>query len=231
MQKKREAGNPQKRAKLEEQALEKGLQTALDEKNRGFRLLQKSAQQKNSGVFQQSEPTLPVKLETGHEPNLLVPITVRHKRLGLGIKVPEISIPYAAIKYDTILTDEEIAEFREKESSEAMSRFLFPDLCSTQKSCYHLDSEQGLTQPVEDFYWPDSVMLSLRPNTDSDMGESETSARCKTPDPPDQLAYKLRMVSNYLRSQYLYCTWCGIRFESEAELDDECPGDSRSKHH
>lgn len=41
---------------------------------------------------------------------------------------------------------------------------------------------------------------------------------------------QLQMITEYLRSQYLYCLWCGITFSDSKDMCSTCPGFTREDH-
>ena len=45
-----------------------------------------------------------------------------------------------------------------------------------------------------------------------------------------ELEDQMDILTEYLRSNYLYCQWCGIEFEDAKDMDDNCPGDDRRDH-
>ena len=45
--------------------------------------------------------------------------------------------------------------------------------------------------------------------------------------PPDQM---LLVITQYLRTEHLFCTWCGITFNDIEDLENSCPGNSREDH-
>ena len=45
--------------------------------------------------------------------------------------------------------------------------------------------------------------------------------------PPDEM---LKIITEYLRTDYLFCIWCGITFENADDLNSNCPGNSRDDH-
>lgn len=215
-------------SELEEEARKRGLETALDEKNKGFQLLQKSMRLENGKHFRHSEPPVAAKLEATAAQ--IIPITIKNDRRGLSVRVSGSSDKTAGQSgRGTKLTEEAISQFQKKESMTAMSRFLAGDLSNSRKSCHHLDTENGLTEPLNDSFWPEKVMLSMRVKTQTD-DEGQEEPEVKIPDTPEELAHKLQEVTDYLRSRYHYCVWCGTRYDSDADLRDECPGDSRQKH-
>lgn len=213
---------------LEEEARTRGLETALDEKNKGFQLLQKSMRLENGKHFRHSEPAVASKLEATAAQ--IIPITIKNDRRGLSVRASGSSDRTAGQSgIRTKLTEEAISQFQKKESMTAMSRFLPGDLSSSRKSCHHLDTENGLTEPLNDSFWPEKVMLSMRAKTQTE-NEVQGESQVQIPDTPEELAHKLQELTEYLRSRYHYCVWCGIRYDSDVDLRDECPGDSRQKH-
>ena len=206
-------------AEQEEQARSKGLNTALDEKNKGFLLLQKCLNQKNTGVF--DAPTTSTSRRKDTDLVTPIPIVIKKSRAGLG---KGSSTPAAAIEK---LTVEQLAEFRAKERDNGDARQLISDIKSSQKACYNLDSEAGITEPGSDFFWPYRVVQEMKEKTgdEGEMSESDIEN-----DQLDVLQAKLRQLTTRLKGEYLYCIWCGIRFETESDLVNECPGDSRQSH-
>ena len=41
---------------------------------------------------------------------------------------------------------------------------------------------------------------------------------------------KLQMITEYLRSQYRYCLWCGTTFKDIDDMNAACPGSTRDDH-
>jgi len=41
---------------------------------------------------------------------------------------------------------------------------------------------------------------------------------------------QLQMITEYLRSQYHYCLWCGISFTDDKDMESTCPGSTREDH-
>lgn len=40
----------------------------------------------------------------------------------------------------------------------------------------------------------------------------------------------LAVIINYLRTKYKYCLWCGIKYESLEDIEDNCPGNTYDSH-
>lgn len=41
---------------------------------------------------------------------------------------------------------------------------------------------------------------------------------------------RLRLVLSYLRDKHTYCFWCGVKYESEEEMQSQCPGPAEDDH-
>ncbi|KAH7640037.1 g patch domain-containing protein 11 [Dermatophagoides farinae] len=41
---------------------------------------------------------------------------------------------------------------------------------------------------------------------------------------------RLEQLDHYVRSEYFYCLWCGCRYDSNDDLIDNCPGNTRQLH-
>jgi len=44
------------------------------------------------------------------------------------------------------------------------------------------------------------------------------------------LESQVEILTKYLRQKHLYCIWCGLAFENENDLEQQCPGDSKDLH-
>lgn len=41
---------------------------------------------------------------------------------------------------------------------------------------------------------------------------------------------KITMITNYLRTNYCYCHWCGVRYTDTEDLASNCPGETKDDH-
>lgn len=41
---------------------------------------------------------------------------------------------------------------------------------------------------------------------------------------------RLKLVVSYLRDRYAYCFWCGTQYESQEDMENECPGPDEEMH-
>lgn len=89
------------------------------------------------------------------------------------------------------------------------------DFHRCQVVCRNFDQGQDRDEPSVPWYWP---------VTPAD--EDQDSA----PLDPDSLADRLAQLNSHIRSQYLYCIWCGIHFDDDEDMAQNCPGDTRLLH-
>ena len=131
------------------------------------------------------------------------------------------------------------------------------DLYRSQRTCCQLDQSKGFTEPVESWFWPalgedqaedDEHYEEYAENADNgqEAGEEERpivdiSNLEEEKDIRKQERYdeyedefipeeKLQMITEYLRSQYRYCLWCGITFKDTDDMNAACPGSTRDDH-
>lgn len=45
-----------------------------------------------------------------------------------------------------------------------------------------------------------------------------------------QTSEKLEMLTDYLRTTYCYCHWCGIKYENADDMQTNCPGQTKDDH-
>ncbi len=45
-----------------------------------------------------------------------------------------------------------------------------------------------------------------------------------------ELSEKLEMITNYLRTTYCYCHWCGTKYTDVEDLNSSCPGMTKDDH-
>jgi Domain of unknown function (DUF4187) len=53
----------------------------------------------------------------------------------------------------------------------------------------------------------------------------------------DKLSYtdlqaqdRLQLVLSYLRDKYAYCFWCGVQYENDETMENQCPGPDEDSH-
>ncbi|CAL8099673.1 unnamed protein product [Orchesella dallaii] len=146
----------------------------------------------------------------------------------------------------------------EKQQATAKMKDVLGDLRKAQFACRSLDEEAGRRKPLEYWHWPltkkiveekpvdlegyeeestldddnDAVMLAKKrrlecASSDEDSEEEDTAVDDVREVPND---LKLDNVTDYLRTEYFYCVWCGTKYENNLDLTNSCPGTSRDDH-
>ncbi|XP_035216880.1 G patch domain-containing protein 11-like [Stegodyphus dumicola] len=206
---------------LEEEHRNAGLESALNSENKGFAMLQKmgykpgmklGAQKDNSSGAGLSEP-IKVKIKTdrgglGSEEEIRMKIEEREKRRA-EIKV-----------YKQQETELLTKEFVERMRNKIFYKHLMSDLRKSQKVCEQLDIEHDVKEPMRDWFW---FSQEEEHESDEDFEEEEEEQEL---DPEEQLYF----ILDYLRSKYLYCLWCGIKYDSSEDMDKHCPGTEKCDH-
>ena len=132
-------------------------------------------------------------------------------------------------------------DFRASQSLKLRTKRIESDLFRAQKACRQLDMAKEFTEPVEAWFWPKADEVSEEQNIEEDneneakiteiVEENDEEQNDPVEDeiefPPDQM---LLMVTEYLRTEHLFCIWCGITFNDTDDLQNSCPGNSREDH-
>lgn len=108
---------------------------------------------------------------------------------------------------------------------------------------------ESIEQPAMSWFWPpviaepaaatnDGDETEAEPNN-ADEAEVETSAtndevpgggEQEDEEPAYETAEKLGMLTAYLRTTYCYCHWCGTHYTDTADLQLNCPGETKDDH-
>ncbi|KAL3873613.1 hypothetical protein ACJMK2_036709 [Sinanodonta woodiana] len=173
------------KAELEKEHREKGLEKAISSDNKGFSMLQKMGFKPGMALG---------KLGTGRsEP---IPLEVKTGRTGLGheaeqkrkrdAKTARLSFLAEKRKKMERSSQQEFSQ-RQKERFDQKTAWL--DLRKSQKVCEQLDSQSGITEPAECFFWPEALLPErMKPKVQSDLDIDEIDEG-----PSDQPGY-----SNYV---------------------------------
>ncbi|CAH1791413.1 unnamed protein product [Owenia fusiformis] len=208
---------------LEHEKREEGLNSAISSENKGFALLQKMGYKPGQAIGKQGQGRT--------EP---VPVVLKlDGRGGLGKVADQKRRQEAVDKFRSHLQqkrqkmNEQLkTDFVNTMSSRKKAANIERDLYKSQKVCHHLDSDQNLESPKELYFWPKQVFQT---NQDE---EEETDEETDEENEEDTLESweKLEVLTNYLRTQHIYCVWCGTRFEDSSDLAQNCPGSTSEDH-
>jgi len=236
------------KAELESEKREEGLQKSLDSSNKGFALLAKMGYKAGDSLGKSSG-----KSNTGIvEP---IGIEVKNNRGGLGREtakkqIKETKAKLRSLKKTSNSVPFSAEDFRASQSKKLKAKKVEGDLYRAQKATRQLDQmSKEFTEPIESWFWP-KVIKEPTEETDIDLEEPkikditnedeeqvnaennlqeiiETEEEEEVEIPPDEM---LKIITEYLRTDYLFCIWCGITFENADDLNSNCPGNSRDDH-
>ncbi|TFK29303.1 RNA-binding domain-containing protein [Coprinopsis marcescibilis] len=93
---------------------------------------------------------------------------------------------------------------------------------------------------------PSDLRKQMQADALQPIGEDDDMPQKKVVDPLDQYPTevleeatqflrlqaqdRLRLVLSYLRARHHYCFWCGIKYDNEEEMEDQCPGSEEDDH-
>ncbi|XP_028517382.1 G patch domain-containing protein 11 isoform X2 [Exaiptasia diaphana] len=201
----------------EQENREEGMAKALDSSNIGFALLQKMGYKQGTGLGKEG---------TGRaEP---IPISLKADRGGLGrdnhLKRQN-DIKKTILEEKTkkkIKVEQRLREdFRKHMSNKFVDKKVQSDLYKSQKACEQLDKAKGLSC-IQIWFWPEVPKEEEEEEEDNNTGDVD----CITLEPYD----KLIQLTQYLRSEHLYCIWCGTTYNDDTDLSSNCPGDTAEDH-
>ncbi|XP_064602068.1 G patch domain-containing protein 11-like [Liolophura sinensis] len=238
---------------LEREKREEGLASAMSSENKGFALLQKMGYKPGMAIGKKGEGRV--------EP---IPVIVKTNRSGLGQEAHQkrkqemqamMRISMAAKRRK--MEEQHKGDFVERKSKQFSEKLAERDLYKSQKVCEQLDSQKGIEEPGELFFWPEACLpgsdrVTQEDDTcedkagDQDTGyrltafdpfeisEEETDQELDHMPPPDlkdlTTQDKLEILTLYLRRKHLYCVWCATTFDDKADLEENCPGSTSEAH-
>ncbi|KAM0729205.1 G patch domain-containing protein 11 [Formica fusca] len=198
---------------VEAEKREEGLSSAITSTNKGFGMLMKMGYKPGQGIGKTQSGIV--------EP---IPVEVRTNRHGLG-KILKKTELYNRKSMNAKLDNMDTRDFRSRIAQEKTEQLQKFDLCKSQKVCQDLDTKTDVIKPQESWFWPQVSKEEKEANDtddtdDSDDSDEETLSNLE----------KLDILTKYLRKTYFYCIWCGVKFNDEDDLRDNCPGNTRSDH-
>lgn len=208
---------------LEKQLREEALNRPLDYSNKGFKMLEKMGfkSNKTNETVDEMKPTVcePIRIE------------LKNDRKGLG---SEKSVNKRQKIVCNKVNDKVIEEnFLNHNKSKNQLFFIEKDLKTCQKVCHTLDLESGVDENEfrrqtlrPQWFWP---MISTD-NEEKGDNEEESVEDLSEEDIDLSPEQKLNVINEYLRNNYYYCIWCGIKFNDSNDINENCLGDTRDKH-
>lgn len=138
-----------------------------------------------------------------------IPIVLKHDKKGLGTSKTEIK----SQKQEDVPLQIDPIEFRSNISSRYENKLIKADVKKARNIIEQMDMAND--KPRNEL-WP------TRTDLDEEVEESEFDLLI-----PEM---QLKQTILYLRSVYRYCIYCGCGFDTEQEMDNECPGEAREDH-
>ncbi|XP_005993387.1 G patch domain-containing protein 11 isoform X2 [Latimeria chalumnae] len=216
--------NRQKSLKEEEQERrDTVLKSSLGNENKGFALLQKMGYKMGQGLGRSGGGIV--------EP---IPLNIKTGRGGIGHeefkkrKAEEKLENYRRKVHVLKQAEEETREqFRLRLKNKLEDRQVEGDIRKSQCACLQLDTQKGLKDPKEKWFWP---ITSIEQEDEEEQEEEDDDDDDDAEDVNMNSLEKLKALTTYLRQEHLYCIWCGTSYEDEEDLASNCPGDCAADH-
>lgn len=235
---------------LETEFRENALNQPIASDNKGFAMLQKLGFKPGSGLG-----------KSGSGRTEPVPVKLKNDRQGLGRTeaLKEIAQMKANFKKEVRNKLMNVENYRSHLAEKAAEKRAIIDLGKSQRVCKQLDTDSGILEPEEVWFWPnyerkeaddvkslDDDLDDSNPNVwtgddksrdgISSENEDEEKGDGNNDDPEwdDYDDYtvkeKLEMLTIYLRETYYYCIWCAVQYDDDRDLRKECPGPTYDDH-
>ncbi|XP_076231726.1 G patch domain-containing protein 11 [Calliopsis andreniformis] len=196
---------------IEHEKREAGLSSAITSANKGFEMLMKMGYKPGQGIGKtESGITEPLGLE------------VKLNRHGLGKNTNKKETKAKASSVNDKLDNRSMTDYRGRMAQKKAEQLLKADLHKSQKICEQLDKQQNIEEPMESWFWLPQETEQEEEEDDEEEDDSE--------DEDIPINEKLEILTKYLRKKYFYCIWCGVAYQDEDDLRDNCPGWTRNEH-
>lgn len=215
---------------LEEEKRTEGLNSALKSDNKGFAMLQKMGYVPGMAIGKPRQSSVGIR-----EP---IKVEVKSDRGGLG-RESEIKEKTERFKKrlaaEQLRKKKKVAEIQESYQQsirrKRTMKFLQQDLWSSQKICEQFDKEQELEAPSEPWFWtPQKSNDEEDDEDDKELDDEDEEDEEETEEESLDSSDQLLILTAYLRKEYLYCIWCGTKFDDEEDMKSNCPGTTREDH-
>ncbi|XP_013117374.1 G patch domain-containing protein 11 [Stomoxys calcitrans] len=224
-------------AVVNNEKLQEALSKPLESDNKGFKLLAKMGYtpgQALGKVVNNSNNTT----DLSDQCRIVEPIgiTIKSDRQGLGREtaLKELLQRKSELRRQRLEKERggetSIEEFRRRTTQKVEERFVAQSLSRCQKVCQNLDLDTDMPEPAMSWFWPQ------KPKGANDDAAEEPNTKQTDEEYDDEEeddfsnVEKLEMLTNYIRTSYNFCFWCGIRYENLNDLNDNCPGPGKDDH-
>lgn len=101
---------------------------------------------------------------------------------------------------------------------------------SCQSTCHTLDLESQLDEPHLPWFWPPISLDEKNAQEEHETDEDEDDNTTVDNRADLSNSEKIDCITDYLRTTYLFCYWCSIRYKDEEDLNGNCPGLTKDDH-
>uniref|UniRef100_A0A1A9WL79 G patch domain-containing protein 11 n=1 Tax=Glossina brevipalpis TaxID=37001 RepID=A0A1A9WL79_9MUSC len=211
---------------MDNEKLQDALKKPLTNDNKGFQMLAKMGYK--AGQSLGKSVTTNKELKPAVEP---ISITLKCDRQGLGREaaLKELKEKRQEIIRRRLLekSSGEISldEYRRRSAQKAEERSTLNALRKCQTICENLDREAYVEVPEMFWFWCEREKETEEiPETPDNTAEEDCT------DDNYTSIEKLEMLTSYLRTSYRFCYWCGISYEDDEDIIENCPGLSKDDH-
>lgn len=151
-----------------------------------------------------------------------IPVEVKTDRHGLG-KTLRKKESHERKSMNAKLDNMDMKDFRSRIAQGKIEQVQKIDLYKSQKVCQELDTNTNVVKPQESWFWPQASKEEEETDDTDDTDDSDEESQLSNLE-------QLDILTKYLRKTYFYCIWCGVKFNDEDDLRDNCPGNTRNDH-
>lgn len=241
---------------LEEERRVDGLSQAISSDNKGFAMLAKMGYKQGDAIGKSSGNSSSAATDVKRGIVEPIGIQIKSDRGGLGREaaLKQLSEKRAEIRRQRLLgankDGQKISteEYRRRQTQKAEEKQMESNLGKCQRACEKLDSTVGtICEPAMVWFWPQRKKVGEDTEETSDKEESEDEAELEEYEVILflisllssftnlvtfilQTAEKLEMLTNYLRTTYCFCHWCGTHYNDSTDMNENCPGPTKDDH-
>ncbi|KAK5641636.1 hypothetical protein RI129_010183 [Pyrocoelia pectoralis] len=219
--KQKQESSKKKPKRYHEQEIEtrdKGLNTAISEDNKGFKLLQKMGYKSGNGLgkaFAGITAPIDIKVKQGNS------------GLGTETHVKEIAQKRIQLTKEMIKLREETFQSTNLEKRNFFR--LSKDYFKAQRTCEDLDFKHAVKEPDKPWFWTKQTIEALKKKSkDTDSDEDSEEEEEEEEEKPTEAT--LNELIHYLRNVYGYCIYCCDYVEDIQDQSAACPGFYRADH-
>lgn len=226
-----------KSAAVDNERLQAALSKPLEQENKGFKLLAKMGYKPGQALGKPIENEESSSSSNEKTKRLIEPIgiTVKTDRQGLGREaaLQELNERRRKIREQRLKketgAETSIEDFRRRTTQKHEEKFLANALKRCQVTCENLDLQANVEKPEMLWFWPERVIENEEEDNEAKEDENEEDDKQEEME-EFSLQEKLEMLTNYVRTSYLFCYWCGVRYNDEEDLNTNCPGLTKDDH-